>query len=238
MRHPLSFFLYLCFLPFFIQGQQEQFEVLTTNEGLISNHIDDVLVDQFGFLWLASYDGVQKWDGLRGAQFTHQPADVNSLPDNISNCLHEDQYGNIWIGTLKGLCVYLRDNQSIQRLDLKQEDLPVNTILALDSGSLLVGTSDGLCLVDPTTFRVSWPFPDLSHTAIFSLSQGVENTIWVGTLGHGLYVLNLQTQKATTFGAKAEHAPKKITRLLLDHRGRLWLGSFDQGVQVLDPTSP
>src|ERR1051326_8455357 len=56
-------------------------EKLTTEQGLSSNRINDIVQDDKGFLWIATSDGLNRFDGTEVTQYFYQDK-FNSLPHN------------------------------------------------------------------------------------------------------------------------------------------------------------
>ena len=80
-------------------------ERLTTGDGLSSNAITDIAQDDQGFLWIATTDGLNRFDGTEIAQFFHQ-ADTSSLPHNFIYCLKRLPGNFLAVGTEGGLGFY------------------------------------------------------------------------------------------------------------------------------------
>ncbi len=75
------------------------FTTFNTNNGLAGNTVLNVLQDHKGFMWIATTDGLQRYDGKRFLTFKNKPGDPLSLPhDGIEN-IYEDQKHNLWIQT-------------------------------------------------------------------------------------------------------------------------------------------
>lgn len=74
----------------------------TTNEGLPSNHIYDIVEDNKGFLWIATDNGVSRFDGKYFQNFSVK----NGLPSNDVLQIFKDGDGNIWANSYKQLPVY------------------------------------------------------------------------------------------------------------------------------------
>jgi len=51
-----------------------------------------------------THDGLNRYDGYGFRKFRHDPADTNSLPDNIVGDICEDRQGNLWLATNAGVC--------------------------------------------------------------------------------------------------------------------------------------
>ena len=110
----LSSLVHVCFCLFAcvsIAAAQEDinFTTLTTKEGLSSNNINAILKDRFGFMWFATDDGLDRFDGANFKVYRNKPADTASLQANEILALHEDKDGQLWVGTSGGsLSLYNR----------------------------------------------------------------------------------------------------------------------------------
>ncbi|HEV9035879.1 MAG TPA: two-component regulator propeller domain-containing protein [Puia sp.] len=80
-------------------------EKLTTSAGLSSNTITDITQDDQGFLWIATTDGLNRFDGTEITQFYHQD-DSHSLPHNFIYCIKRLPGNYLAIGTEGGLGFY------------------------------------------------------------------------------------------------------------------------------------
>jgi signal transduction histidine kinase/ligand-binding sensor domain-containing protein len=99
--------VYLVLLPATVQAQFRttetlSFQYLTINDGLSQGMINDMLQDRHGFMWFATKDGLNQYDGYRFRVYRHQPQDTLSLPDSHAEIIFEDVRGSIWVGTASG----------------------------------------------------------------------------------------------------------------------------------------
>ena len=84
-------------------AQSITFNNLTVENGLSNNIVNTVIQDQIGFMWFATEDGLNRYDGYGFKIFRHDPENSNSISDNSVWALSEDRQGNIWIGTKAGV---------------------------------------------------------------------------------------------------------------------------------------
>jgi len=98
IRHCLSAFFLLFYSTVFAQQEREYaFTHFSTSSGLVSNTVYDMVQDKQGYMWLATVDGLQRYDGNRFITFRHSNADPQSIPaDNLVQ-LTEDKNDNLWI---------------------------------------------------------------------------------------------------------------------------------------------
>jgi ligand-binding sensor domain-containing protein/serine phosphatase RsbU (regulator of sigma subunit) len=83
-------------------------DIISVRDGLSSNLIRDIIQDQYGYIWIATNDGVNIYDGYQIKVLKNIPGDTTSLPDNNTYNLWEDTRGTVWITTEEGLSKYDR----------------------------------------------------------------------------------------------------------------------------------
>ncbi len=109
MRLLLTFCTFLFFKVIFINAQPAVFERITIENGLSQGMIFDVLQTRDGFLWVATKDGLNRYDGYNFKVFSHDPFDPFSVAENTVTALFEDSRGWLWVGTQsKGVDMYDR----------------------------------------------------------------------------------------------------------------------------------
>lgn len=80
-------------------------EKFTTTQGLSSNKVNDLVQDDNGFLWIATSDGLNRFDGTETTQYYYKDS-ANSLPHNYVYCLKKLPGDILAIGTQSGLSFY------------------------------------------------------------------------------------------------------------------------------------
>jgi len=76
-------------------------------DGLSQGMIHGLVVDLKGYLWIATKDGLNRYDGNHFHVFRHYPQDPTSIASNHTRSLHVDERGLIWVGTnSNGLDLY------------------------------------------------------------------------------------------------------------------------------------
>ena len=105
-------------------------------DGLIDNHVNDLLLDRQGNLWIATLGGISCFDGSTFRTFTTE----DGLPSNRIHCLFEDARGHLWIGTDQGVTQY--DGRLFQTIKSPHIG-PVCRILEDRDGTFWLGTVVG-----------------------------------------------------------------------------------------------
>ncbi|MGE0758045.1 MAG: two-component regulator propeller domain-containing protein, partial [Pirellulaceae bacterium] len=113
----------------------------SVRDGLPSSWINDVLQTRDGFVWIATDNGLARYDGLRFS--TVNRATNPQLPSNETRVLFESSDGNLWIGSTSGLARYRSGRPpTIENVS----ELHRTTVFAIQedsSGALWVGTLQG-----------------------------------------------------------------------------------------------
>ena len=212
-------------------------------KGLSQNSVYATLQDRRGFMWFATQDGLNRFDGYTFKVFRPSLDDRSSLSNGYVTALAEDSQGLLWAGT---------DNGNLNRFDPASEkfqrfrpgsDNParrerpiITSLLADKNGQLWIGTSDGLARFDSTSesfsyFRNAPGDPtSLSRDSVSVLYESPEGDFWVGTQAGGLNRFDPASGRAVRFLAGTS------VRAILEDNGLLWVGT-DEGLVRLDPRS-
>src|SRR5438045_4126912 len=80
------------------QNPPLKFDHITTAEGLSSNTVYGMLQDKQGFLWFATFYGLDRYDGYTFKVYNYSSSDSNSMTPGWTNIFLQDENGIIWIG--------------------------------------------------------------------------------------------------------------------------------------------
>src|SRR5687767_8670702 len=113
----IFFFIFLLHICFIADSQKNGsvFYHLTTKNGLSCNRSNAVLQDSKGFYWIATDDGLNRFDGSSCKIFRNVKNDSTSLTVNYCNNILEDDLGNIWVGTNMGMNRYIYAQDKFER---------------------------------------------------------------------------------------------------------------------------
>jgi signal transduction histidine kinase/ligand-binding sensor domain-containing protein len=242
-----------------------RFEHLSLEDGLSQNAVLDLLQDRQGFLWVATQDGLNRYDGYSFKVFKTDPDDPNTLSINSVLKLLEDDAGNIWVGTWGGGLNRL-DPQTgaVRRYRYDEHDpasLSNDLVAALwedGHGSLWVGTmGGGLNRLD----RISGRFTRYRHDPadptsigsdfVSSIYEDEHGALWLGTGGFGnpgagLDRFDPQSETFTHYHADPTDphtlSSDSIAAVYPAPDGKLWLGTggfgiIGAGLNLFDPAT-
>lgn len=217
------------------------FDRLTIEQGLSQSSVQAILQDRDGFMWFATRDGLNRYDGYSFVVFRHDPGNPSTtLFDNDVRSLYEDRQGRIWVATAGG--GLNRYDKSTGTFDQFRSD-PADpgglsagdvTVMYEDSrGSFWVGTSQGLNRYNSSTNAFTcFRYVDRSgagtSAAINCIYEDGDGSIWFGT-DAGLKKYDLEKG---TFGSYDAPGPagrrlgsQKVTAVYGTASGVIWVGT-------------
>jgi ligand-binding sensor domain-containing protein/DNA-binding CsgD family transcriptional regulator len=160
-------------------------------DGLSTEFVNDLFVDRQGFLWIATADGLNRFDGYSFRHYRHRPGDVNSLSDNEIIVMHDDRLGRMWVRTRTGLDILDPDTGRVTHLG--QAEVKWGTaVVSMEetgSGEMWIGTMGGRVFILDSASGRPLPLPALLRSDIglgYPIAQITEDDrgdIWMATLG-------------------------------------------------------
>jgi signal transduction histidine kinase/ligand-binding sensor domain-containing protein/CheY-like chemotaxis protein len=233
-------------------AQTLPFHSLSFDDGLPSNTVVDVRQDQSGYLWIASNDGLARYDGFSFRLYRHDPALPGSLPGNQLQALLVDSKDRIWVGTEGGGLSYLgqrrRSFHHYQHDPDKPTGLASNdvwTVVEDRDGFIWVGTyRGGVQRLDPATgdFLSFKHDPEdaasIGSDIVIALIVDHRNRVWVATVGGGLSRIEADRETVVRY----RHDPQDPESLgddvvlSLHHRDNdeIWAGTRN-GISIYNP---
>lgn len=221
--------------------QKPRFAVLrykpNTLQGLLSNKVSTLLADGNKGVWVGSNVGLSYFNHKSG-QVTHylQSASSNKLNSTETydvNFIHPSDDGGVWVGLWgKGINLFTKDHQ-LKDFPFKPgiREANFNTLESFN-GEFLLGTAGmGVVAFNPLTKQYRVPFADLGKVNFLNKSIAAirvlnGNEIWVGTVGFGLYVLELNTGKLRHYVKSAEAGAlsyNHVNKIYQDRQKRIWV---------------
>ncbi len=232
-------------------GQQVTFSHLTIDDGLVSSNIRGFLEDYQGFIWIATEDGLQRYDGQELVTYRHIPNDTTSLGSSFITWLYEDTYHNFWIATLDGgLTLYNRSENNFRNFKHKPNDQNsprgdrVRTFFETQDKKLFIGFEEGgvdyfqlkedmTSISELKTHKIQLPEPTKNaETWVQSIVGTKDNYIFIGSNGNGLSAYNLLTKESKP--VLRDTIDNQIHNLFLDSNDRLWIGTWGNGLFIYD----
>ncbi|KAA3613033.1 MAG: GAF domain-containing protein [Calditrichaeota bacterium] len=228
------------------------FEKLSIEQGLSQTTINSILQDSRGFIWFATQDGLNRYDGYSFTIYKKKFNDSNSLSENWLTVLKEDNKGNIWIGTAGG---------GLNKFDLKTKEFSVfrsnedrNSLnndhiksIFIDKKNVLwIGTAgNGLIRFDPEKnnfFQIHYKSTtdeNININDVIDIAQDQNELLWFMSSDNNLFTYN-QTNKKTSFIKSFkldDDSNTKASKMIVDVFGEVWVGTAGKGIAIFNSES-
>ncbi|WP_379100968.1 hybrid sensor histidine kinase/response regulator transcription factor [Pedobacter alpinus] len=213
---------------------------ISTKEGLSSNTVNAMLKDRYGFVWFATADGLNKFDGKHFTVYRHTAKDSTSLSANEVSDLYEDERGNLWVATTSSLMLYNRKLDSF--IDYTAGRTLFITSLSSDaSGMIWVASYDGIFILNPQTKKIERLIINdksqkhLTEESVLKVFRDKRNQIWLGT-DSGL-LMYVSERKAFIKYAHSRNNPadlvdNSVKAIYEDNKANIWVGT-NNGLSML-----
>ncbi len=201
----------------------------TTEQGLPSNIVLGIQQTKDGYLWLASYQGLVRFDGVVFRTFIEP--DIPGLARASFWAVTRDSAGRLWAATENAGVVRLSEGKwrVFTTRDGLQNDRP--TAMAVDaSGALLVGSHSGISRILDDRVDSLPPLPTIAGDGGFTVSAiavASDGTIWIGTVAAG--VLRYRDGVYTRLTERDGLGDDRVTSLHADG-STVWVGAYGRGV--------
>lgn len=206
-------------------------DVWTADDGLPDSSVTDIAQTPDGYLWIGTYNGVARFDGLRFTTF--DPGNTPALAHARVRTLAVDSQGTLWINTFDGSMTSLRHG-TFAREWTGEEGLDPDVSLVLSqSNRVTFLLHRGILRRTPQSMTTNnWEELNPPNRSVGTLcvADG-DGTIWYRG---GDRLLWRVTDKG--FEAQPEtngFAGRQVNCMTKDPEGRLWIGT-DAGIQVWD----
>ena len=201
---------------------------LTVADGLPSSAINAFAEDHTGYLWLASRDGLARYDGRNFRIWRAE----DGLRDNQLWSLHVDAANRLWVGTQNtGLVMLSADRRSFSFFDKQHyPQIGSNTVWAITStpdGSIWFGTATGGLHRLDSAGQVQRFMPvegdprSLPAAAVTYLATTPDGSLWVGTKGGLARWTGVDFERVDS----ALLPSPRINGLQVGRDGRLWIAT-------------
>jgi signal transduction histidine kinase/ligand-binding sensor domain-containing protein/DNA-binding response OmpR family regulator len=169
-------------------------EHITSNQGLSNNTVRSMLQDKTGFIWFATLNGLNRYDGIRIKTIIPEIPNPNSLTSGKIKELYEDSHGHIWVRTYSDIFhCYNPRTESFMPLFNKSEDFYIkhNSFYEDKAGNVWLGSTDNGCVrytfennqVQIRQFNANDEASRLPSNMVNDIFQDSRKNTWILTAG-------------------------------------------------------
>lgn len=210
-----------CFFTQLLSAQNFTFRHLTTDEGLSQITVNEIYIDERGFVWIATRDGLCRYNGNDIRTFKQQKDNPNSLFCNTVLRLEGNKDGRIYLHCTEGVAEF--DFRKEKFTTLIEGDV---SAIYYDEG-LYICQGSAINYFDPTTRKITpyYELPD-KQARIFCLLRDSGGVLWIGTTNEGVYRFDPKTRQIL------DHPIEKanVTNIYEDSEKGIWIGTWTKGV--------
>jgi ligand-binding sensor domain-containing protein/signal transduction histidine kinase len=195
----------------------------TGDNGLLSNNLTSAMQASSGFLWIATNNGLMRFDGIQLKIF-----DRGVLPFLATDAfyrIYEDKNQTLWFAT-RGSGIVKYQNERFESYLPHNPLIPksLRTMYVEDDGTIWAGSDNkGLIRIrDTTAVRIDDPL--LENIAILSLDKGADNSLYIGTNNKGLLRYVNGTIEKIPVGNRFDHY---VNAIKCDRDGNVYIGTTE-----------
>ena len=217
-----------------LRGQQLYFNHLSVNNGLSQGVNNCVYRDSKGFVWISSYDGLNRFDGVNCVNFRSSIFETGGLKGTYILNILEDKNANLWIGSNAGLNFYNRRLDRFQNFrieDPKTDKQFYSPFYIDDKNNIWLEINSQIAVFNPDnqTFHftdtvtrcgklIIKAFPAQLYLPLEKIvaSSGMASVIWEG---------EVTGEKVNWHSTHLPIPSVQITAILPTGKNNLWIGS-------------
>ena len=207
-------------------------KVYTMQDGLRSNVIQDLSMDNYGNLWVATNRGISMFNGKSFKNYTES----DGIPAENVDGICVDKSGIVWFISPKGLTSY-DGNEFItydesNGINIRNSNND-NDLIATSNGELVIGQyGDGVTIFKDGIGRVLTEEDGLTDQRAHDIASDSEGNIWVATDGGGVFKYNGESMEH--FDVEDGLASSEAFAIYIDDYDKVWVGTFGGGVAFYD----
>ncbi|UOB17772.1 hybrid sensor histidine kinase/response regulator transcription factor [Abyssalbus ytuae] len=221
-----------------------KFHLFDRESGLYNNVINSIEQDSLGYIWIATDDGISRYDGTKFKEFQKNDASKKgkTISNNYVKEIKINKEGQLLFATDGGLNIYNPRKEKFNILDEKT-GLWSNYVSAFEygpNGEFIIGAYEkGVQILKNNSEPEYYSFNNNNITSLPSnrisslLMQG-DSILWIGTYDKGLSKMHYKTKNISQISFSRHHSsnPLNINCLYSDDNGNVWIGS-KTGIHVI-----
>ncbi len=227
-----------------------RFETIDDRNGLHNLVLGDFRQDRQGYIWIASQDGLHRYDGKNFRVYLEENGSEKSVMSNWVTSLETDRQGRIWLAYFGGgFSIYDPGTETFKHFPSGKNGLSDKTIFYLfcdsdgDMWAHFGPDEIGRIYAEQPIYRKLNPDVNVTHTdklfASFQEDLHQQGLIWI--TGTGVFSYNKHTQEWKSYEMNDPSIPLHNIHAYTNMRqlsdGRLVLSAWGSGITVLDPSN-
>lgn len=216
----------------------ESGKLFSADKELSNSLINDILQDRNEVIWIATEDGLNRYDGSKFTKYRSDKKKPGSIMSNYVRMLFEDGKGRFFVGLLNGIQIYDQATDTFEEIPLtKRSNTPLNThvycMLHRKNGDILIGTTgQGVFkLVEGKELKAQYCKEIVTSDFVNYLYEDREDNLWIATQDKGLFRIGKDNQ-LTSFFKKSDVGLNNTSSICEDHDGNLLVSTLTRGLFI------
>jgi ligand-binding sensor domain-containing protein len=209
----------------------------------ISNkNINCIVQDSMGFTWIATRNGLNRFDGYDLKLYQHNYLDKRTILGYDVKTLFCDSKGRLWVGGMTGLCLYDPLNDHFIRLASQSDSLGLKDLYIVQVNEdrdkkLYIANNMGVYVLDEGLNEFK-PVFLVNKGKVSSFLFDQDNNLWIGTMNDGgLVHVNMRNGLSKEFfhdpldpNSISDNSPVSLAL----QQNLLWIATTEGGINCLD----
>ena len=232
MIRDLRFLFLLSAVNLLLVANGKEFTRIGVEDGLSQSWVRAIQQDEYGFIWIGTKDGLNKYDGRRFTIYRPESGNERGLENASINDIYIDREKIMWVCTLSGVYRYNRSQDYFEIVESFGRNF-ARCMTQTSDGDFWFGTNSGLvCLDAEMQFVARYTYdPDdsssLSNDIIYDVFEDSRKLLWVGTdQGISLFIPDSGTFLHPTDKPGSDGLEmSQVRQFIEDASGTIWTGT-------------
>lgn len=206
---------------------QTTFRQLSVAEGLSQNSVISIAQDSIGYLWFATQDGLNKYDGRSFTVYNFQFVDITNYEYSHLGKVYVDRLGKVWILPISKVPhFYDPDSDAFLPLPLLSD---VSIMFQDSQKNYWFGTyNSGLYIMRKDSSTVENIVPHNEIMTVQAITEDADGNVWI-TADEAIVKYNANTHKFVPFTPKLDQRTV-FSAITVDINNQVWVGSYGNGL--------
>jgi signal transduction histidine kinase/ligand-binding sensor domain-containing protein/DNA-binding response OmpR family regulator len=204
-------------------------------DGLSQAVVNSITQDEKGFMWFATDDGLNRFDGYEFRSFKFDTDSDSDVPfqDNFVQRIFKDSRGRLWVSSRRGLYRFDLSSEKMKRFHDGRRGVTNDVSFISESSSQKLWIAwylSGVGVFDPVKERYDTTrVHGLSENATIVAYEDSYRYLWVGSQNKGVDVFKITDQRIgprqKEYSSEGYIAAQYVKCFLEDHLGNIWIGT-------------
>jgi len=203
--------------------EADVFANISVSNGLSNNSVNSICQDSKGNIWLATKDGVNKYDGYEVTVFGHSYDQDDTIQSNLVNYVYKDSNGTVWACTADGLSRYVKSRRCFSRVELEGTH-SIEQMIQIDSCRYLLCTRNASILYDSNDGSSTKIYLE-GEPLLYSSVCRADDCFVFCTTSRKIETVYFSPEGGFERVCDAKRLPGTANTILYDNAGTIWIGA-------------